>query len=239
MLVALSLGWAICGMPGCGCVFCWLVSLVPVPWRLIEVVYMGTNLQVTKNNAYNKSQCIGWKMLPAVFLHTYFIAVGSPSNEKSSTTPPRTSSGTTGLNKPIWLGLNDNNTSTDWPGLMCSCEGEEWKCAVECSENVTGKLADSLFTVHSASIWLPTGQSPNLNTGLGEMDSRTGKAVPRSATSTLEPRKDETTPGLSEITVKILKEKNHIYRWYRCAHLTNFIIWNKTLFTTCVDNNLF
>ena len=31
MLVALSLGWATCGMPGGGCVFCLLVSLVPVP----------------------------------------------------------------------------------------------------------------------------------------------------------------------------------------------------------------
>ena len=60
---------------------------------------------------------------------------------------------------------------------------------MEWRENVTGKLADSLFTVQSASICSPTGQSPNLKTGLGEMDRSTGKAVPRSATSTLEPKK--------------------------------------------------
>ena len=33
ILVALSFGWATCNMPGGSCVFCWLVSLVPVPWR--------------------------------------------------------------------------------------------------------------------------------------------------------------------------------------------------------------
>ena len=121
---------------------------------------------------------------------SYLTAVGSPSNEKCSTMPPRTSNGTTGLKDPIWLGLNVNNTSTDCPGLMWSCDGEKWKCAVEWRENVSGKLADSLFTVQRASICSPTVQSPNLNTGLGEIESSTGKAVPSRATSTLEPRKE-------------------------------------------------
>ena len=58
---------------------------------------------------------------------------------------------------------------------------------MEWRENVTGKLADSLFTVQRASICSLTGQSPNLNTGLGEMDKSTGNAVPWRATSTLEP----------------------------------------------------
>ena len=48
----------------------------------------------------------------------YLRAVGSPSNENCSTIPPKTSSGTDGLNVPIWLGLNDNNRSTDCPALM-------------------------------------------------------------------------------------------------------------------------
>lgn len=118
---------------------------------------------------------------------TYLVAVGSPSNENSSVMPPRTSRGTMGLKVPIWLGLKDNNTSSDSPGAIRSCCGEEWKCAVEWRKKITGKLADSLFTVQSASICLPTGQSPNLSTGLGEIDRSTGKAVPKTATSTLEP----------------------------------------------------
>lgn len=103
------------------------------------------------------------------------------------------------------MGLNDNKTSTDWPGVIWLCDGEESKCAVEWREIVTGKLADSLFMVQSASICSPTGQSPNLNTGLGDTDSSTGKAVPRSATSTLEPRKKNTNSF--NIHVTLLRRK--------------------------------
>ena len=57
-------------------------------------------------------------IISVVVMLPYLRAVGSPSNENCSTIPPKTSSGTDGLNVPIWLGLNDNNTSTDCPALM-------------------------------------------------------------------------------------------------------------------------
>ena len=124
--------------------------------------------------------------------YMYLTADGSPpSDENCSTMPPKTSNETTGLKIPIWFGLKVNNTSTDCPGLIKSCDGEKWKCAVEWREKVSGKLADSLFTVQRASICSPTLQSPNLNTGLGDIESSTGKAVPTTATSTLEPGKDQ------------------------------------------------
>lgn len=72
-----------------------------------------------------------------------------------------------------FLKQNDNNTSSDSPGAIRSCCGEEWKCAVEWRKKITGKLADSLFTVQSASICLPNGQSPNLSSGLGEIERST------------------------------------------------------------------
>ena len=88
---------------------------------------------------------------------------------------------------------------------------------MEWRENVTGKLADSLFTVQRASICSPTGQSPNLNTGLGEMDKSTGNAVPWRATSTLEPIKEQHNQLVKTLGNKLINF---------CARKGNDIILN-------------
>lgn len=164
--------------------------------------------------------------------YIYLTAEGSPpSDENCSIMPPRTSNETTGLKIPIWLGLKVNNTSTDCPGLMWSCDGEKWKCAVEWRESVSGKLADSLFTVQRASICSPTVQSPNLNTGLGDIDSSTGKAVPTTATSTLEPRKDQTIHIRNSQTNSWYLACSFNYNFENVLHCTIQLLFNEYLFS--------
>ena len=52
---------------------------------------------------------------------------------------------------------------------------------------MAGKTFDSFLIVHKTSACSPTGHSPKLNLYDGEMDKRTGKAVPVMATSTIVP----------------------------------------------------